>query len=177
VAGPPAERPTGVLTARRRSTLSPSGSKTLLETVTNVLVAGPATGSQATASALVRLIAGSVFVVFGAGKFTNHASEIASFHTYGLPSPDTFVAAVGVVELVGGGLLIAGLATRVVALVLAGDMVGAIIVSGIGQGEAISLTLAPALLAGMLFVLRIGPGRLSLDRRLIDTRLGPDRSD
>jgi putative oxidoreductase len=165
------------LKAERPSRPSPSSGTPLIETVTNVLVAGPATGAQATASLLIRVIAGAVFVVFGAGKFTNHASEVASFDSYGLPLPDAFVNAIGVVELLGGGLLIAGLATRVVALVLAGDMVGAIIVSGIGQHEAISLTLAPVLLLGMLFVLRTGPGQRALDRRVINTRPRRDRSE
>lgn len=46
-------------------------------------------------------------------------------------------------------------------------MVGAIVVSGIGQGEVIpSLTLAPLLLAGMAFLIRVGPGAHSLDARL-----------
>jgi putative oxidoreductase len=119
----------------------------------------------ATAALLVRLCGGAVFVVFGVGKFTNHASEVASFHGYHLPSPDAFVYAIGAVELLGGALLIAGLATRIAALVLAGDMVGAIVVSGIGQGEAISLTLAPLELLGMLFLLRVGAGRWALERR------------
>jgi putative oxidoreductase len=109
-----------------------------------------------------------VFVAFGAGKFTSHASEVASFRTYGLPAPDAFVYAIGVVEIVGGVLLIAGLATRIASLVLAGDMVGAIIVSGTGRGELISLTLAPALLLAMLFLLWIGPGRRAADRLLGD---------
>jgi hypothetical protein len=38
----------------------------------------------------------------------------------------------------------------VVAAVLAGNMIGAIVVSGILQNEVLSLTLAPALLAAML---------------------------
>jgi putative oxidoreductase len=100
----------------------------------------------------VRLGAGLVFVVFGAGKFVNHASEVASFDKYGLPAPDAFVYAIGVLELVGGLLLIAGVAVPLVALALAGDMVGAIVVSGLKEGEIISLTLAPALLAAMLFL-------------------------
>jgi putative oxidoreductase len=108
-----------------------------------------------------------VFVAFGVGKFTSHASEVTSFRTYGLPSPEAFVYLIGVLEVVGGVLLIVGLATRLAALILAGDMVGAIIVSGIGQREVISLTLAPAELAAMLFLLRVGPGRCALDRGLI----------
>jgi uncharacterized membrane protein YphA (DoxX/SURF4 family) len=55
--------------------------------------------------------------------------------------------------------LLVGVGARLAALVLAGDMVGAIIVSGIKQGEPISLTLAPALLVVMLAVLAAGPGR------------------
>jgi putative oxidoreductase len=114
---------------------------------------------------LLRLGSGVVFVVFGAGKFVNHASELASFQAYGLPAPDAFVYAIGVIELVGGLLLIVGLATRPAALVLAGDMIGAVVVSGIGLGELVSLTLAPAELAICLFLVWTGPGRWALDRR------------
>ncbi len=101
----------------------------------------------------VRVAAGLVFLVFGGGKFVNHASEVASFDSYGLPEPDAFVYAIGVLEVVGGLLLIAGVAVALAALALAGDMVGAIVVSGLKEGEIISLTLAPALLAAMLFLL------------------------
>lgn len=94
--------------------------------------------------------------MFGVGKFVNHASELASFRFYGLPGPGAFAYAIGVVEIAGGLLLAGGVLVRVAALALGVDMLGAIIVSGIGQGEVISLTLAAALLAGMLFVLRAG---------------------
>ena len=105
------------------------------------------------ANLLVRLAAGAVFVVFGAGKFVNHSSEVDSFDKYGLPAPDAFVYVIGVVEVVGGLLLIGGFAVTLAALVLAGDMVGAIVASGIRHGELISLTLAPALLAAMVYLL------------------------
>lgn len=108
-----------------------------------------------------------MFIVFGLGKFTSHGSEVDSFESYGLPSPDAFVYAIGLIEVVGALLLFAGLATRLAAAVLAGDMVGAIVVSGIGEGEIISLTLAPVLLIAMLFLLRAGPGRHALDHRLM----------
>ena len=101
----------------------------------------------------IRLISGVVFVVFGAGKFVNHSSELASFRGYGLPAPEVFVIVIGVIELVGGALLITNRFVKPAALVLAADMVGAIVVSGIAKGELISLTLAPALLLAMAALL------------------------
>jgi putative oxidoreductase len=114
----------------------------------------------------VRWLAGAIFVVFGIGKFTDHATEVASFEDYGLPSPDALVYAIGALEIACGMLLILGLATRLAALVMAGNMVTAIAVSGIGQGEVLpSLTLAPLLLGGMAMLLWTGAGRYSLDAR------------
>jgi putative oxidoreductase len=130
------------------------------------LGAGPARGPRAIAALLARVAGGAVFVAFGVAKFTSHASEVASFEDYGLPAPDTFVYAIGAVELVGGLLLVLGLLSRLAALVLAGDMVAAIVLSGIALGEVISLTLAPAELIVCLFLLWTGPGAFALDRRL-----------
>jgi len=107
---------------------------------------------RALAALAARVVGGGVFVVFGLGKFVNHASEVDSFRDYGLPAPAAFVVVIGVIEIVGGLLLILGLATRPAALVLAADMVGAIVVSGLALGEPISLTLAPAELVLCLFL-------------------------
>jgi putative oxidoreductase len=131
----------------------------------SLLRAGPVAGARADLALAARIAGGAVFVVFGAGKFVNHASEVDSFRTYGLPSPDAFVYAIGVIEVVGGLLLMVGLLTRLAALVLAGDMVGAIIASGINRGELVSLTVAPAELAVCLYLVWTGPGRFALDRR------------
>jgi putative oxidoreductase len=110
---------------------------------------------------VLRLLSGGVFVAFGSGKFVNHASELDSFRSYGLPAPEVFVVVIGVIEF-GGLLIMAGVLTRPAALVLAGDMVGAIVVSGFAKGELVSLTLAPALLVAMVLLLWNGPGGLSL---------------
>lgn len=115
---------------------------------------------------VLRLLAGGVFVVFGIGKFVDHATELASFEAYGLPAPEAFVVIVGLIEIFGGALLLAGVLTRPVALVLAGNMIGAIVVSGIAKGELVSLTLAPAELVAMLVLLWCGPGAHSLSREL-----------
>ena len=125
---------------------------------------------RALAALAARVVGGGVFVVFGLGKFVNHASEVDSFRDYGLPAPAAFVVVIGVIEIVGGLLLILGLATRPAALVLAADMVGAIVVSGLALGEPISLTLAPAELVLCLFLFWKGPGAYALDTRLSESR-------
>lgn len=126
-------------------------------------------------AAPVRWVSGAIFVAFGIGKFSDHAHEVGSFASYGLPSPDAFVYLIGVLEIVGGLLLIAGLLTRLAALALAGNMLGALAVSGVGEGEVLpSLTLAPALLAAMVFLLWVGPGGHAIDGRVLRVRLAEE---
>jgi putative oxidoreductase len=115
-------------------------------------------------AAVVRWTSAIVFLAFGASKFVNHASELASFRRYALPAPGVFVYLIGVLEISGGLLLASGRLVRLAALALAGDMVGAIVVSGIARGEDISLTLAPLLLVAMIFLVSVGPTRRSKDR-------------
>ena len=141
-----------------------------------LLLRGPEAGALANAAWAGRVVAGVVFVAFGIGKFVNHAAEVASFDSYGLPSPDAFVYLIGGIEITGGVLLVAGLVTRIAAIVLAGNMIGAISVSGIAESEIISLTLAPALLVVMLFLIVVGPGSRALDNRLWITGFRSDRA-
>jgi uncharacterized membrane protein YphA (DoxX/SURF4 family) len=117
---------------------------------------GDQSGAGRRAVTAVRWASAIVFVGFGAGKYVDHASELASFRAYGLPAPDAFVYAIGVLEVGGALLLAASVLVRLAALALAGDMVGATVVSGLGRGELVSLTLAPVLLPGMLFLLVAG---------------------
>jgi putative oxidoreductase len=127
-------------------------------------------GPWAAATAFaIRIAAGGIFIVFGIGKFTDHAKETASFELYGLPAPGAFAYAIGAVEIVFGILLALGLGTRIAALALGGDMLGAIVTAGRVEGGAINLVLAPALLVGMLALLWVGSGRWALDQRLTES--------
>jgi putative oxidoreductase len=124
---------------------------------------------------VARLASGVVFVSFGLAKFFSHASETASFRAYGLPAPSALAYVIGAIEILGGIALLLGFATRLSSLVLAGDMVGAIIASGVLHGEAVSLTLAPALLIVMCVLLAFGSGSVSFDRRFAQhTKPRPD---
>jgi hypothetical protein len=97
-----------------------------------------------------RLGPAAVFLLFGADEFVNHARNTSSFALYGLPDPSAFSFAIGSLEIVGALALLSGVALLPAAVALAGDMVGAIVVSGIALGELVSLTLAPVMLVAML---------------------------
>jgi putative oxidoreductase len=125
-------------------------------------VAGPA----AWALTGVRVGAGVVFVAFSLGKFVHHEAEATAFERYGIPLPDAATYLVGCLELAAGLMLVAGVATRLAALALAGDMVGAIATAGRLEGGPVHLGLAPVLLAAMLTLVWAGAGRLSVDGRI-----------
>jgi uncharacterized membrane protein YphA (DoxX/SURF4 family) len=108
-----------------------------------------------------RLVPAGVFLVFGADEFVNHGRNARSFALYGLPNPSAFSYAIGSLEIVGALALLSGIALLPAAVALAGDMVGAIVVSGIALGELVSLTLAPAMLVAMLTLI----ARERFDRR------------
>lgn len=126
-------------------------------------VLAPAPPAASVAATVVRLAAGAILIGFGQSKFAHHAKEVRSFDRYGLPAPEVFTYAIGTVEFVGGVLLLLGLCTRLVALMLAGNMIGAIATGGRVDGGFVNLGLAPLLLGAMLFLVWAGAGRLSLD--------------
>jgi len=100
------------------------------------------------------VLTGVVFVFAGLVKFVFHHWELAAFRTFGLPFPSELEILAGVLEVAGGVVLALGLLIVPAALLLGATMVVAIGASGIGHGDVIpSLTLAPALLAAMLFLL------------------------
>jgi putative oxidoreductase len=90
----------------------------------------PARGAATTAAGLLllRVVTGLVMVVHGWQKFfVDGLSGVSAFFgAMGIPLAGVSAAAVATIELVGGALLIAGLATRVVAALFAAAMVGAI---------------------------------------------------
>jgi putative oxidoreductase len=133
---------------------------------TRALLGQRTAGRAAAATAVVRVVAGVVFVLFAIPKFAAHDLELAEFVRYGFPASSAVVYAVGVLEVGGGLLLITGLLTRLAALGLGLDMVGAIATAGVRVGGPIHLGVAPVLLAAMIYLLWAGSGAFALDRRL-----------
>lgn len=104
-------------------------------------------------AALVRVVAGLLFVVFGLPKFTDHARWVRDFGSYGLPESSLLVYGTGLAEILGGLALIGALLLRPVAALLMLVMAGAVLGGGLIGGNPTSLTLAPALLLAAGFVL------------------------
>ena len=129
-------------------------------------------GTAAWATAVVRIATGALFVTFSIGKLVDHAAEQADFDRYGVPAPGLAVSVVGIVELVGGLLLVVGLLTRPAATALACTLVGAISTAGRVEGGSFHLGVGPAMLAAMVFVVWAGSGRLALDD-VVSARAAP----
>jgi putative oxidoreductase len=135
-------------------------------TLTPILRSRFDVGVPAYVVGLLRIVAGAFFVSVSVGKFVDHAQEAMDFDRYGVPVPDVAVYAVGVIEVVGGLLLVVGLLTRPAAGLLALTMIGAISTAGRVDGGSFHLGVAPTLLVVMLVLLWTGAGRPSLDHRL-----------
>ena len=115
---------------------------------------------------LVRLFVGYFFFETGWGKVGNLGAMTERFAGWGIPLPAFNAALSGYTELVGGALLMLGLATRLVAIPLCINMVVAILVVNLRNVSDLDdfVELSEPLYA-LCFVWLIfsGPGRASLD--------------
>jgi putative oxidoreductase len=142
-----------------------------------------------TATLLLRLMAGGVFVSEGIMKFVFPSLGVGRFTKLGFPLPHLTASLVGAWEIVGGGLLIAGLLTRGAAILFAIEMIVALLSTKIGLYLGTSpLALPPAppqvglwavlhesrseyaQLLTSLYLVIAGPGLRSLDARRRSTR-------
>ena len=125
------------------------------------------------AAIVVRFLAGLVFFLEGTKKFLFVAQWGAGrFLRIGIPHPQVMAPFVGVVEIVCGLLLLLGLLTRLASFLLLIDISVAIVAtklplllrSGFWPMEAEART-DFAMLLGLIFLLIVGAGSLSLDHR------------
>ncbi len=123
---------------------------------------------------LVRLAVGGIFLSEGLQKFLfADARGSGRFTTIGLPMPEVLGPFVGVVEIVGGALVLLGAATRLAAAPLVVIMVVALVSTkwptlrdaGFWEAAHASRTDTAMLLAS-LFLAAVGAGPVSVDARL-----------
>jgi uncharacterized membrane protein YphA (DoxX/SURF4 family) len=142
-----------------------------------------------TATILLRLMAGGVFFWEGILKFVYTNQGVGRFAKLGIPFPESTAAFIGVLEIVGGLLLIFGLLTRFISFIFIGEMIVAILSTKISLYlGTYPLPLPPsppqigiwavlheirsdyAQILTCAFLLVAGPGRLALDARSTKTQ-------
>ena len=114
---------------------------------------------------LLRWGLGAIFIVNGYSKLFGDVQRIFDFFaSIGFPRYMVYIA--GAVKFFGGWLLVAGLFTRVGALLLAGEMAIAIWKAHLGKGLlAVNEYAYPlALAVGAFALATCGPGAISLDK-------------
>ncbi|MDI6099442.1 DoxX family protein [Actinoplanes sp. NEAU-A12] len=124
---------------------------------------------------VTRVALGVVFIAHGWQKFDEWGLDgtAAAFGQMGVPLPTASAWFAAIIELAGGVALIAGLAVPLVALLLAVDMIGALLIVHAGNGVFVSaggFELVLTLAAAALLLGVSGAGRFSVDR-LVAPRL------
>jgi uncharacterized membrane protein YphA (DoxX/SURF4 family) len=153
--------------------------------------------SAPNAVVLIRIAVATVFVSEGIQKFLYPAALGAGrFAKIGIPAPDVMGPFIGALEIVCGALVLAGLLTRVAALLLMADMAVALLSTKIPilLGHGFWRFAAPSggkpgvwamlheartdlsMLLGSLFLLVVGAGLWSVDARLVPPRADDGRA-
>jgi putative oxidoreductase len=120
---------------------------------------------------LIRFVVGGVFLVEGIQKFLfPDALGVGRFEKIGIPAPGFTAPFVGVVEIVFGAMLIAGILTRLASIPLIIDISVAIATTkiplGIQKGFWAAIHEARtdfAMLLGAIFLLLVGAGPWAVD--------------
>jgi putative oxidoreductase len=130
---------------------------------------------------LIRLIIGGVFLSEGIQKFLFPGDlGIGRFTRIGIPFPEVMAPFVGMVEIIGGALLLAGFLTRLAAIPLAINMLVAITTTKLPilrksgfWAMAHEARVDYAMLLGCIFLLIMGAGTWSLDARWLKSAEHP----
>jgi putative oxidoreductase len=124
---------------------------------------------------VARLLLGIVLVVHGWQKVVTYglAGTAEAFAGMGVPLAPVSAAYAGIVELVGGALILLGAATAVVGVLVVLDMVGAALLVHVGNGVIVTeggWELVGMIGALALVLAAVGAGRYSVDHALASRR-------
>lgn len=133
-----------------------------------------------TARLVLRIVTGFLFAAHGWQKFNEFTipGTQAAFAQMGVPAASVVGPVIATLELAGGIALILGLLTRVFALLLAVDMLGALFLVHAGAGIFVATggyELVLILAAAAVTVALVGAGNVSVDKAVFGrsgSRLG-----
>ena len=142
---------------------------------TRSLLVGTSTQQQL-GLAIIRIVTGIIFAAHGGQKLFQFgfAGVTDAFGKMGVPMPGLMGPFIALLEFFGGLALIIGLLTRLAALGLAFDMLGAILLVHLAAGFFLpaGYEFALILFATSLGLALAGPGSLSADAAIASRRDG-----
>jgi len=112
---------------------------------------------------LVRVFTGAVFVSHGWQKIENLQGVTGMMAHLGVVAPVVIGPFIAYIEVIGGLMLILGIATRVAGVVLGIEMLAAVFLTGVGRGFG-AHEFELLLMATSFGIVLIGSGRFSLYR-------------
>jgi putative oxidoreductase len=121
----------------------------------------------------IRIMAGIAFVMHGLPKFENLQGTQGFFASVGIPADLALL--IGLLEVIGGVLLIVGLLTRITAILFTVEMICAVLIvkadnGFMGQG---GFEVDLLLMFISISLLLSGPGRLSIERDVLKREIFP----
>ena len=119
----------------------------------------------------LRIITGIGFMIHGLPKLLDIPGTQSSFTNMGLP-PELAVI-IGLLEFIGGLAILLGIFTRISAVLLAIDMVGAILSVKLSKGFIGGFELDLLYLAIMISLILTGPGSLSIEKNILKREMFP----
>jgi len=128
--------------------------------------------------AILRVVLGIVMLVHGWSKLSGGVGNVAGFFggMLGIPAPGLMAWVVTIVELVGGILLMVGFLTQIVGILIALDLLGAILFAYLLRGSpfiengAITWEKEAVFAAAALCIALAGPGAWSVDDVVAENR-------
>ena len=119
------------------------------------------------------MVAGIAFILHGLPKFENIQGTSGFFASVGIPAQ--MALPIGLLEVIGGTLLIVGLLTRITSILFMIEMASVILIVKAGasftgeRGYEIELLL----MAISISLLLSGPGRISIERDVLKREIFP----